>query len=248
MSALLKPPSESRLRANRANAQKSTGPRTPEGKLRSSANALKHGLTARDLTALGEHYDSLPETIAAFRLSWQPRTPYESTLVDQLAVLKVRLDRCTRMETGILDNGIPSISAETSPESVNSAIGDAFSHNTSSLTLLSRYETQISRAYDRAFKQLQSLQKDRLHPLSQPLCDPSSPNIDSCETNPNPVENKPSAPPNEPASVIPIDRRLELEYPPTPSDTLSRRHGHPQPLPKPIRHQVELVWVPAEEE
>ena len=247
MNSLKKPLSESRLRANRANAQLSTGPRTPEGKLRSSCNALKHGLTARDLTALGEHYDSLPETIAAFRLSWQPRTPYESTLVDQLAVLKVRLDRCTRMETGILDNGIPSISAETSPESVNSAIGDAFSHNTASLTLLSRYETQISRAYDRTFKELQSLQKDRPHPLSQPCLEPSSPNNDFCETNPNPVENKPSASPNEPASVVPIDRRLELEYPPAPSDLLSRRHGHPKPLPKPIHHPIELVWVPAEE-
>ncbi len=35
--------SKKRLRANRANAQKSTGPRTPLGKLRSSRNAVKHG-------------------------------------------------------------------------------------------------------------------------------------------------------------------------------------------------------------
>jgi hypothetical protein len=34
-----------KLAANRANARRSTGPRTPEGKRRSRANALKHGLS-----------------------------------------------------------------------------------------------------------------------------------------------------------------------------------------------------------
>ncbi len=38
------PVSEKKLIANRRNAQKSTGPKTPYGKLRSSRNAVKHGL------------------------------------------------------------------------------------------------------------------------------------------------------------------------------------------------------------
>jgi len=38
---------EAQIRANRRNAQKSTGPRTRQGKAALSQNAVKHGLSAR---------------------------------------------------------------------------------------------------------------------------------------------------------------------------------------------------------
>jgi hypothetical protein len=45
-----KPPtSERKLAANRANAQRSTGPRTPQGKTHARLNALKHGLLSKRL-------------------------------------------------------------------------------------------------------------------------------------------------------------------------------------------------------
>src|SRR5688572_19028018 len=43
--------SRKRIAANRRNARKSTGPRTEEGKARSSRNATTHGLTAQVATS-----------------------------------------------------------------------------------------------------------------------------------------------------------------------------------------------------
>ena len=64
--------------ANRANAQRSTGPRTPTGKARSSLNALRHGILAKaafNVTIEGEErraeFDAL---VADFAQEYQPRT------------------------------------------------------------------------------------------------------------------------------------------------------------------------------
>ncbi len=39
--------------SNRVNAKKSTGPKSPEGKARSSQNARKHGILAREVILAG---------------------------------------------------------------------------------------------------------------------------------------------------------------------------------------------------
>ena len=52
-----------KLVANRANAQKSTGPLTSEGKLRSARNSAKHGLSASPSPASNTSSDSLPVNV-----------------------------------------------------------------------------------------------------------------------------------------------------------------------------------------
>ena len=50
---------ENQIEANRLNAQKSTGPRSAEGKARSSMNALESGIDAKSLIIRGENIDTL---------------------------------------------------------------------------------------------------------------------------------------------------------------------------------------------
>ena len=56
-------PSELQTAANRANSQRSTGPRSAEGKARVATNALKHGLTGKQIVLPGED----PTQFDAFR-------------------------------------------------------------------------------------------------------------------------------------------------------------------------------------
>src|SRR6478752_2477062 len=84
-------PSEAQLRANRLNAQKSTGPRTEEGKQRASLNATRHGLTAQILTLTPEGLKALQVLIGDFEKQYQPANTQEKHLVHMLAQLQFRL-------------------------------------------------------------------------------------------------------------------------------------------------------------
>ena len=96
------PGSPKQVAANRANAQKSTGPRTPEGKARSALNALTHGLTA--ITPVLPDED--PTTYEALRQrlfeQYRPVLALEAELVEALANTLWRLRRVGPMEAGIL--------------------------------------------------------------------------------------------------------------------------------------------------
>src|ERR1022692_2523065 len=76
----------SQIAANRLNAQKSTGPRSAQGKAASSANSLKTGLYARSQVIDGEDPAELRALADSYFLRWEPATPEESflaaTLVD----------------------------------------------------------------------------------------------------------------------------------------------------------------------
>jgi len=84
--------------ANRRNAQKSTGPRTPEGKARSRGNALVHGLSGAGVVLSPDDHDEVAERLVTWRPSYRPETPQGEWYFRQLVVNSVRIDRCQRDE------------------------------------------------------------------------------------------------------------------------------------------------------
>ena len=65
------------IAANRRNARKSTGPRTPDGKAQSSRNAVRHGILARNLMLVGEFRQEFDQLYAEYFHHYQPSKPAE---------------------------------------------------------------------------------------------------------------------------------------------------------------------------
>ena len=93
--------SEAKLAANRANALKSTGPRTEEGKARSRANALKHGLCA-SVVVVEDPAMVQRRAIEMFD-TLKPQNEFHCWLVEIASITTIRLDRNIRMERRVRD-------------------------------------------------------------------------------------------------------------------------------------------------
>jgi len=76
--------SDKKAEANRRNALKSTGPKTPEGKAAVRLNALKHGLLSQNILLPGEDEEALKELDEHLRNELQPVGELENLLVDRI--------------------------------------------------------------------------------------------------------------------------------------------------------------------
>src|ERR671912_1238239 len=93
--------SEKKAEANRRNALKSTGPKTPEGKAAVRLNALRHGLRSEEILLPGEDEEALRELDEYLRGELQPVGELENLLVDRIVAAYWRLRRLGRVEAGI---------------------------------------------------------------------------------------------------------------------------------------------------
>ncbi len=98
------PVSPKQLAANRRNAQKSTGPRTTEGRAASRLNALKHGILSREVLVRGQYLKEDEKELEAlhqrFHEDLEPEGPLEEMLVDQIVTAQWRLRRALTSESG----------------------------------------------------------------------------------------------------------------------------------------------------
>src|ERR671929_823092 len=93
--------SERRLAANRRNAARSTGPRTPEGKAVVALNATKHGLLSREVLVKGESEADLLAFAKRMRAQLAPSGELELLLVDRVVANAWRLRRLVRVEAAL---------------------------------------------------------------------------------------------------------------------------------------------------
>src|SRR5947208_13775361 len=93
--------SEAQLAANRQNSRLSTGPQTPEGKAKSSLNAVQTGLPGRTVLLPSDDAAAYEAHVARFFKEYAPTNEQEQALVQSIADTEWRLLRIPALEMGI---------------------------------------------------------------------------------------------------------------------------------------------------
>ena len=132
-----------RAAVNRANARRSTGPRTESGKQRSSLNAVKHGLTAQTAVLPSEDLAAFNRHVQQFLDEHCPATATETQLVHELANIAWRQNRIPLLEASLFDDA-------ASPQQL-----------VQSVSALGIHSQRLSRQFQKTLEQLRVLLTER---------------------------------------------------------------------------------------
>jgi len=136
-----------RAAANAANPKLSTGPTTPEGRARSSQNAVKHGLTAKHLVIRPDQQEAFDTLARGLREEIDPQGALELIAFDQLLHAAWNQYRFRELEAQLMSE------ADRDP-----LLDEAQAEK---LDRLYRYAAAADRSYHRALKELRAFQTDR---------------------------------------------------------------------------------------
>ena len=133
------------IAANQANAQRSTGPTTPEGKAKSAMNRLTHGFASAQSIIPGESHEAFIALLDELLIEHQPASPTEEILVEKMAQTQWLTQRALNLQgEAFLEQALKQESG------VPKHLG-----------LLIRYYTTADRAFHRAHNELIKAQKQR---------------------------------------------------------------------------------------
>jgi hypothetical protein len=162
------PLSPARQFANASNAQRSTGPRTPDGKSRSAQNARKHGLTALRLLIGPEDREEFDQLLAGCQADIAPQGALQQTLFDELVAAAWNLRRIRVMEAELYSR------AATCSDLLDDDV------LLTKLDRLARHKSRIERTFHRSLKELKSLQTNAaIRPMIAPQDDKAPPPLAS---------------------------------------------------------------------
>jgi hypothetical protein len=157
-------PSPEKLAANQANAQFSTGPKTPERKMASCLNAVKHGLSARELVIRPEDRAAFDELAAAYLAELQPSGILETEMFNSIVHSAWNLRRVRILEAALFDGNLDPLEDE---------------QNEPKLARLTRYCKRFESTLLKCTRELRTLQSNRAaragspEPIeAAPLADP----------------------------------------------------------------------------
>jgi hypothetical protein len=157
------------IAANRLNAQKSTGPKTPEGRAAIRLNSLTHGLTAQTLVLPGESEEDFGALLASLAAEHDPATSTEHALVTQLAMATWRLRRLYHQEAGFYAYKLKFLEGVRDGEKLDNALGLGLVANCSqdTLSMFNRQEARLERTFYKALHELERLRTQRPEPQEE---------------------------------------------------------------------------------
>lgn len=147
--------SEKKLAANRRNAQKSTGPRTPSGKAIASMNAVKHGLCSSQPLITGENEADFARFVERWLDELRPFGARQELLAEQLILAAWQMRRVPGLRAGLISREI-SFNADRHSTHPMSMTWEAYG----ALSKLDRHQAALERTYQRCLKELEQVQAE----------------------------------------------------------------------------------------
>jgi hypothetical protein len=230
---------ERQIQANRANAKRSTGPVTEEGKQASSQNARRHDQLSSCIVLKAECTPLFDELMNSLIDEFQPRTASETALIETMAVASWKLTRNWIMHTALLELETVKQDHSIGSDPVITALAfKSLADNSHSLHLLHRYEVSLDRQYSRALNNLLKVRAARNPAAIGALIEDPPPAVapieeeDSAEKVETQAEqalpNEPDLPPQSAGKPAAILRRRPVSAPVTTRPTPNRTDLPPQ--------------------